>query len=54
MGRLSFEQYRRRLDCWEYRAKRRDVPQDLALLLELNREIEFSDRLTIDTSDSAK
>jgi len=54
MGGLTFDQYRRRIDGWEYRAKLRDVPRDLALLVELTREIELTDRISIDITDSGE
>ncbi len=49
----SFEGYRRRVDAWEYRSKRRDVPRDAARLLELVRDIELEDRIILDRTDNA-
>lgn len=48
----TFEGYRRRLDGFEYRAKRRDVPKDVAVLLELARDIELEDRIILDRTDN--
>lgn len=52
MGLLTFGGYKRRLDALEYRAKRHDVPQDAARLLELVRELELDDRIILDRMDS--
>lgn len=49
----SFEGYRRRVDGWEYRGKRRDMPHDAARLLELVRDIELEDRIILDRTDNA-
>jgi hypothetical protein len=45
---VEFEAYMRRVDGFDYRAKRRDMPQDIAELLELAREIELEDRIIVD------
>lgn len=54
MGVVSFQQYRRRVDGWDSRLRHRDMPRDLAELLELSNEIELSDRISVDVSDSLK
>lgn len=51
MGKIDFAGYRRRIDAWEYRSKRRDVPRDATELLELVREIELIDRFSVDVSE---
>ena len=48
----SFEGYRRRVDAWEYRAKRRDLPADAARLLALARDIELEERIILDRTDN--
>lgn len=48
----SFDGYRRRVDAWEYRAKRRDIPRDAAHLLELARDIELEERIILDRTDN--
>lgn len=48
----SFDGYRRRVDAWEYRGKRRDMPHDAARLLELVRDIELEDRIILDRTDN--
>lgn len=48
MGQVDWAGYRRRLDAFEYRAKRQDVPRDVGELLELVREIELSDKIIVD------
>lgn len=48
----SFEGYRRRVDAWEYRSKRRDIPRDAERLLELARDIELEDRIILDRTDN--
>lgn len=40
--------YARRLDVFEYRARLGDVPRDVAQLLELARDIELEDRISVD------
>ena len=52
VGRIDFEGYRRRLDGFEYRGKRHDVPRDVARLLELARAIELEERIILDRSDN--
>ncbi len=52
LARFDFDQYRRRVDGFEYRAKRRDVPRDVALLLELARDIELEERIILDLTDN--
>lgn len=47
----TFGQYLRRLDGFDYRGKRHDVPHDIVELLELSREIEFSDKIIFDVKD---
>lgn len=49
MGRIDFEGYRRRVDAFDYRAKRRDVPHDMAELLALSRDIELEDIIIVDS-----
>lgn len=53
LGRYDFQGYKRRLDAWEYRAKRRDMPRDVGTLLELARDIELEERIILDRSDNA-
>lgn len=48
----SFDGYRRRVDAWEYRSKRRDMPRDADRLLELARDIELEERIILDRKDS--
>lgn len=50
----SFKGYCRRVDGWDYRAKRRDVPHDAATLLELARDIELEERIILDRTDSSE
>lgn len=52
LGNFDFEGYKRRVDGWEYRAKRRDVPRDVARLLELARAIELEDRISLDKMEN--
>lgn len=52
MVRVDFAGYRRRLDVFEYRAKRRDVPRDIEQLLALTRELEALDERIVDSEDS--
>lgn len=51
MAEIDFGGYQRRLDVWDYRGRRRDVPHDVAELLELAREIEATDRFMVDVTD---
>lgn len=48
MGKVDWAGYRRRLDAFDYRAKRRDMPHDVTELLELVREIELFDTIIVD------
>lgn len=48
----SFHGYRRRVDAWEYRSKRRDIPHDAARLLELALDIELEERIILDRTDN--
>jgi hypothetical protein len=50
----SFAGYRRRLDCFEYRAKRRDVPRDIDQLLALTAELEALDERIVDSEHSTR
>lgn len=52
LGRYDFRGYVRRLDGWEYRAKRLDMPRDSAALLELARDIELEERIILDRTDN--
>lgn len=52
MGRLTFEQYVRRVDGLEYRRKRRDVPRDAGALLALVRDLELEERIILDRTDN--
>jgi hypothetical protein len=49
--RPTFDGYSRRLDVFDYRAKRKDVPHDVDRLLELARDIELEDKIIIDSED---
>ncbi len=51
VGRVDWAGYVRRVADFEYRAKLGKVPADMALLLELTREIEFSDKVILDSKD---
>jgi hypothetical protein len=49
MGRqIDFEGYRRRLDGWDYHAKRHDVPRDMVALRALSDEIDFLQKIIVD------
>ena len=48
MGNFTFEGYVRRLDQFDYRTRRHDVPHDVVELLELSRDIELSDKIVVD------
>jgi hypothetical protein len=48
MGQVSFEGYKRRVDGFDYRSRQRDMPRDIATLLELARDIELEDVITVD------
>lgn len=48
----SFGGYKRRLEAYDYRAKRNDVPHDAAALLALVRDIELEDRIILDRTDN--
>lgn len=52
LARFDFDQYRRRVDGFEFRARRRDMPRDVALLLELARDIELEERIILDLTDN--
>lgn len=52
LGRYDFRGYVRRLDGWEYRAKRLDIPKDSAALLALARDIELEERIILDRTDN--
>lgn len=52
MREPTFGGYKRRLDAYEYQAKRRDVPHDVASLLELARDIELEERIILDRMDN--
>ena len=52
VSRLSFDQYRRRVDGLEYRRRREDVPRDAGALLALVRDIELEERIIIDRTDN--
>lgn len=54
MREPTFEGYRRRIDAVEYRAKRRDVPRDVATLLELAGVIELEDKIILDRTDNGE
>ena len=45
---MDFDAYKRRVDAFDYRAKRHDVPHDVAELLELSRDIELEDTIIVD------
>jgi hypothetical protein len=49
---VDFEGYRRRVDAFEYRPKHRDTPSDIRELLELAREIEWTDKVIVDRADN--
>jgi hypothetical protein len=47
-GLLQFDGYCRRLDAFEYRAKRHDVPHDVVQLLGLASDLDLEDKITVD------
>lgn len=52
MREPTFGGYKRRLDAYEYRARRHDVPHDVAALLALARDIELEERIILDRTDN--
>jgi hypothetical protein len=49
MGRqIDFEQYRRRLDGWDYHAKRHDVPRDIAEMRAASDWIDLLQKIIVD------
>jgi hypothetical protein len=48
MREVSFDGYRRRVDAFDYQAKRRDVPHDVSVLLELADRIDLEDGIIVD------
>lgn len=51
MREITLEGYRRRIEATEGRLKRRDMPRDVATLLELSRAIELEDKIILDRWD---
>jgi hypothetical protein len=45
---IDFDGYRRRIDAFDYRARRHDLPHDVVELLALSRDIELSDKIVVD------
>ena len=41
MGKIGFDGYQRRLDVFDYRARRNDVPRDMDELMEVSRKVEL-------------
>ncbi len=54
LAKVDFRGYCRRLDGFEYRAKRLDVPRDSARLLELAQVIELEERIILDRTDNGE
>jgi len=48
LGRLDLGQYIRRLDCFDFRRKHKDLPRESSELLELAHAIELEDTIAID------
>ena len=51
MPLIDWRGYRRRLDCFEYRPRQRDLPRDVVELMELAREIELTDKIIVDREE---
>jgi hypothetical protein len=49
---VDFRGYQRRLDVFDYRSKRRDLPHDVVELLALSQAIELEDRIIVDVEDN--
>lgn len=50
-GNFGLDGYRRRIEARGAKLRHRDVPHDVAELLELSRDIELIDRIIVDSSD---
>lgn len=48
MWRVDFDGYRRRIDGWDFRAVRHDVPRDFGLLLAECDDLELTDKIIVD------
>jgi hypothetical protein len=54
VGQMGFEGYQWFCADFAYKARRDDLPHDLAELLELSREIELMDKIMLDRLDNGE